>query len=133
MSVNSDNKRMIKGIIIGTLIGAACCAVLLCLSALAINMISGIPYGALDWITAAIAGISVLVGAYIAAAISKSRGLPTGIICAVIFMLILYVAGFCNTNGSVSVITAVKTAVALICGALGGIWGVNRKEKLHIK
>lgn len=132
MSVSIDNKRFIKGVAIGVLISAALCAVLMCICALILNMISGIPYGVIDYLMIGVQGVSVLIGAYIASAIAKSRGLIAGLLCGAVVFLLSLAFGLSNGN-SVSILTAIRAAVLMILGALGGIKGVNRKEKIRIR
>ncbi len=132
MSVMTDNRKIFKGLIIGVGVSAAVCAVLMCIASLALNMIKGIPYGILDYITVGIAGISVLIGSYIASAIAKSRGLIVGLAAGAILFLFTLAAGLSREGNDISVLTAIRAAVLLLLGALGGIKGVNRKEKIRI-
>ena len=118
---------------IGVLSSVLITAVLLCLSAVILNLMPSIPYGLTDYLTTAIAGVGVLVGSYIASAILKNRGLIIGLICAFIVLVMIIAIGLSNGENDVSIMTAIRSAVLLICGAVGGILGVNKKEHIHIK
>jgi len=133
MSVFSGDKPMWKPIIIGVLSSALIIAILLCLSAVVLNLTPSVPYGIIDYLTTAIAGIGVLIGSYIASAIMKSRGLIIGLLCAFIILAIIIAIGLSDGKNDVSIMTAIRSAVLLICGAVGGILGVNKKEHIHIK
>lgn len=124
---------MVKGILIGAGVSCALIFVLMCTLAFVLNMLSGIPYGALDYVMIGAAGLAVLVGAYIASAVAKSRGLIVGLICAAVVLLITLACGMSSKHNDVTLLTGIRAAVLLLCGALGGIKGVNRKEKLRIK
>ena len=129
----NDNRRTIKALLLGVGISALVGAVLLCLCALILTFVSSVPYGILDWLTVAVAGIAALVGAYIAGAVAKSRGLINGLVTAAILLLILLAFGLSRKGESVTALTAARAGVMLLCGALGGIKGVNRKDRIRIK
>ena len=107
--------------------------VLMCICAVVLNYLSGIPYGIVDYLTLICLAIGVLIGAYIAAAIMKSGGLMIGLIVGTVILLIILVCGFCIGNESIGIMTAIRAGVLLLCGAAGGIKGVNRKERIRIK
>ena len=107
--------------------------VLMCICAVVLNYLSGIPYGIVDYLTVICLAISVLIGTYIAAAIMKSGGLMIGLIVGTVILLIILVCGFCIGNESIGIMTAIRAGVLLLCGAAGGIKGVNRKERIRIK
>lgn len=130
---SSENNAAVKGVVIGMLITCAVTALLTVLTAVILGYVNGIPYGALEYIMTAISGVAVFIGAYIASAIAKSRGLIIGAICAGLSFIILLIIGMSMGDGNLSVLTAIKAAVMLLAGMLGGIRGVNRKEKIHIK
>ena len=128
-----NNGRLLKASIIGILSVAVITAVLLCVGAVVLNYMSGIPYGLLDYLTLACLAIGVLIGSYIAAAIMKSGGLMIGLIVGTVILLIILVCGFCIGNESIGIMTAIRAGVLLLCGAAGGSKGVNRKERIRIK
>lgn len=128
-----NNGRLLKASIIGILSVAVITAVLLCVGAVVLNYMSGIPYGLLDYLTLACLAIGVLIGSYIAAAIMRSGGLMIGLIVGAVILLINLAFGFGFGDGNIGILTAIRTGVLLLCGAAGGIKGVNRKERIRIK
>ena len=130
---NVENKAAVKGVIIGILASAALTALLSVCAALILGFVNGVPYDLIDYIMAAISGVSVLFGSYIASAVAKSRGLIIGALCGAVMFLLQLAVGMGVNGGDLSILTAIKAAVMLIAGIAGGIKGVNRKEKLRIK
>jgi putative membrane protein (TIGR04086 family) len=98
-----------------------------------LNMMSGIPYGIIDYVMVAIEGFSVLIGAYIACVIAKSKGLIIGALCGAISLLIVFAVGMSMAKNNIGLLTVIRSAVMLLCGVIGGIMGVNRKDKVRIK
>lgn len=129
----NDNHKIVKSIAIGLLCTALLTALLTCLFAFMLKMMSGIPYGIIDYVMIGIEGVSVLIGAYIACAIAKSKGLIIGALCGVISLLIIFVCGFSMAKNNIGILTVIRSAVMVLCGIIGGIVGVNRKEKVRIK
>ena len=127
-----DNNKLIKATGIGLLFAVFFTAILSCLFALILNYLSGIPYGILDYVAVGIEGISVFFGAYIAAAIVKSRGLIVGALCAVSLFILTAAISLGSGAADIGLISVIRAAVLLICGIGGGILGVNKKERIKI-
>lgn len=133
MSVYFDDKsKVIKAVAIGFIVSVALTAVLLCLTALILNMVSGIPYSVIDYAVIALEGVSVLIGSYTAAAIMKSKGIIIGLLPALLLFVLNFIFSMCSGAADIGALTLIKAAVLIICGIAGGIIGVNRKEKIHI-
>ena len=129
----NDNQKIVKSIAIGLLCGIILTALLTCVFAFMLKMMSGIPYDIIDYVMIGIEGFSVLIGAYIACVIAKSKGLIIGALCGVISLLIILACGFSMTKNNIGILTIIRSAVMILCGVIGGIAGVNRKEKVRIK
>ena len=128
-----DKGRLPKALVIGILLTAAITGILMCAAAAALSFLQGVPYGILGYVTAAITAIATFFGAYIAAAIAKSRGLLIGLLIAAVILLLILAVGFSMKNAEIGILTAIRSAAVLSVGALGGIKGVNRKERIRIK
>ena len=128
-----DKGRIVKAVVIGVLISLVLAVILSCLFAVMLNMMAGIPYGIIDYVTVAIEGFSVLIGAYIACVIAKSKGLIIGALCGAISLLIVFAVGMSMAKNNIGLLTVIRSAVMLLCGIIGGIMGVNRKDKVRIK
>lgn len=123
----------IKALIFGTLSGALATALLLCIAA-AVLLISGtLPQKYLVWIGIFFCALATLLSGYVTARITKANGMLSGALSGIIMFLILLVAGLTGSDETLTYLTLVKLIAFIICGALGGIKGVNKKEKIHIR
>lgn len=123
----------LKALIIGTLSSAGITAILLMLISLMLKISGTLPYDLLVWITIAVSTVSTLIGGYITARVTKINGLLSGALCGIIMFTILMIAGLCLSEETLTYITLVKLIAFTISGGLGGIKGVNKKEKIRIK
>lgn len=133
MSVLSENKRLGKAVMLGLIAACVISLLLTCAFGFILKMTSGIPYGIIDYVTIGIEGVSVLIGAYITCIITKSKGLVIGAVIGILSLLILLCCGFVISENNIGILTAIRSAVVLICGIAGGIIGVNKKERVKIK
>lgn len=128
-----DKGRVVKAVAIGVLCSVVLAVLLTCLFSMMLNMMSGIPYDIIDYVMVGIEGFSVLIGAYIACVIAKSKGLIIGALCGAISLLIVFAVGMSMAKNNIGLLTVIRSAVMLLCGVIGGIMGVNRKDKVRIK
>ena len=133
ISLSDDKSLFIKSIIIGTFITIACIAAVLCICCAVFLTSSKIPYEYTDYIMLVIYAISIFIGSYFASRINKSRGLVLGITLALIMFVALLISSFSTGNANLGMMTLYKLAVLIVFGILGGIKGVNTKEKVRIK
>ena len=117
-----DKKKIIKAIILGGVSSTCIIAVLMCITAVLLTTSALLPYEYLAYIMLFIDAISVFFGGYIASRINKSKGLILGLI-----------NGLLSSEETVTYITLLKLITIIIFSILGGIKGVNVKEKIHIK
>lgn len=129
----NDQKRMWKAVLIGTITSVILTVLLTCVFAFVVKLMPVVPYGIIDYVLIGLEGLSVLIGAYIASSITKSKGLMIGAICAITMFVILTISGMSIPNNDIGVLTVIRVTALLVCGVIGGIAGVNRKEKVHIK
>ena len=127
-----NNNKQIIAVSIGVLISVILTAMLSCVFALILNFLSAVPYGIIDYAVIATEGLSVFLGAYIAAAITKSRGMITGLIISIIMLMITVAFAMGSGKSDVGIITVIRAAVLIICGIGGGILGVNKKDRIRI-
>ena len=108
-------------------------AVLLCVVTVVLLASSLLPYEYLSYIMLAVDAIGALFGGYIAARLNKSQGLILGLLNGFILFVGIVISGFCVSGETITILTLLKAVVIIIFSAIGGIKGVNTKEKLHIK
>ena len=131
MPVNKG--KMAKALGIGTAAALVLIVLLLCAVAGVLKMTPSIPTGALPYMMMAVTAVGTLLGGYITAAIAGSKGLVMGLCCGLTVFLLLLIIGMSKGTGDIGALTFVRSGVCALCGVLGGIKGVNRREKLHIK
>jgi len=128
----NERRFPVTAILIGTGIAAAVTLILLFVICGILTFMSSVPYSLLPYLTLIALAGGVFCGGYICAAIAKSRGLIVGLICGSILFVILLFAGL-STGETVGIMTLLRFIVSAVFGILGGIKGVNKKEKLRIK
>lgn len=129
----SDKKLTVKAVLFGTVCGLLITIILLCILS-AVVLTSGLlPEELTNIITVILLGMGVFCGGFISSRITKSAGLIVGLITGFTVFLLVTIIGLTRSNESVTYITLIRLIATLIAGALGGIIGVNKKEKIHIK
>ena len=133
MPLTNERTLLLKSVITGVLISVALIVILMCVVCAVFLFSSAPPAEYLDYIMIAIDGVAVFLGALIAAGIAKSGGLLTGLFTGLAVFIIIFAAGLCSGTETVTMLTPIRAAAVVILGIFGGIKGVNRKEKIHIK
>ena len=126
----NNNSKVLKSAVIGSFVGVGLCIVLLILSALALTKSSGIPHLAVSPLVMIIAGVGAFGGGYISAGIAKQNGMLCGIMCGFIMFIILFIAGLVAARTTLTMATVVRFILMLLAGAVGGIVGVNKRQKI---
>ena len=125
--------RLAKALCIGAAVSLGATLLLTCIISGVFLILSSTPRAALPYIMLAAEALSVFIGGCAAAAINGSKGLIVGLLCGLTVFMILLVTGLLSGSDDIGIMTFIRLGVLLLCGILGGIKGVNRKEKLHIK
>lgn len=129
--INTENMP-IKTIVIGVLTSIAIMLAMMCAICGVMLFVSSIPYRLLPYILLIADAVGVFCGGYLAAAMNKCRGLILGLIIGFLVFIIMFAAGL-SSGESVGLITFLRLAAVLVFGMFGGVKGVNKKEKIHIK
>lgn len=132
-NISLNKSSFIKAIILGVISSVVMMTILMCITATVFLFSSLLPYEYLEYVMLIIDAIAVFFGAYIASRINKNQGLYLGLINGSIIMVAILICGFSSSADTLSIITLIKVIVILISSALGGIKGVNVKEKIRIK
>ena len=97
-------------------------------------MTSGLlPTELTNYITIALLSIGAFSGGFITSRITKSAGLVVGLITGFAIFVLIMITGLTNSDDPVTVLTLIKFAALLVSGGIGGIVGLKRKERIHIK
>lgn len=118
--------KFIKSIIWGVVSGSIICTVLLFASAFLFVKIGYIPENVMSTFTIIIACIGVFFGGYIAAKISKEKGLITGMAVGLLLFIIVAVVSASVISEPFTVATLTKSLIFIIAGAIGGFTGVYK-------
>lgn len=130
---NSSRKKYIKALIFGTITALIISAVLLALSAVCLTKVGIVPTDYLWLMIVIILALGSFVGGFVSAIILKSNGLFIGLLTGIIVCLFIIIAGALKTSDSFTTYSIYKAMAIIVCSVLGGIIGVNKKEKIKIK
>ena len=133
MSVSfGEQKLRVRYILIGVGIAIAVILLSTCFLCGIVYLTTGVPYGLTPYILLAADAIGSFIGAYCCAALNKSRGLIVGFLCGFVVFTLMFILGL-STGESISLMTLWRLIVLTVFGILGGIKGVNKKERIRIK
>jgi putative membrane protein (TIGR04086 family) len=125
---NNSFSQYIYSFLFTTVLASVICAVLLAIiSILALKV--DIPLASLPFIMNAVAGISVFSGVFFTARKVRNRGFFLGLCTGILFFTVMLLVSAFSEPMGVGISALIKLAVCLIFGILGGVLGVNSKEK----
>lgn len=119
--------RWLRPLLVGTAVGTLGCMALLMLMALVIQKVD-VPRSAVLPLAIAAAAVGAFLAGLVAAAMAKQKGLLLGIACGLTLFLLILLAGFARYAGVDGGNAAVKLAVLLLAGGIGGVLGVNMRK-----
>lgn len=120
----------IRAIVIGSVAGALICAVFLGISALVFVSAENIPQGVLSPLVIAVSVLSAFAAGYIAARISKKRGMLFGAASGILLFALFLFSGLAVSNKAVEPAqSGMRLLVMILSGAIGGVLAVSRKTK----
>lgn len=122
----------LKALIVGTIVGLLLIMLMLCLVTSLLLVSGTLPKEYLEWIMMGISAIACYFSGFTTARITKVNGMISGLLSGLIIMIIIFVGGLVFTTSGITYISIVKSILFMISGAIGGIKGVNKKEKLKI-
>lgn len=132
-NVISNKTSVVKGILLGTVVGVLGIVVLLLITGIVLTQSGNIPTDFLNIVMLCIGAIGVFISSYIALRIIRSGGLLWGCANGLFMFIIIFTAGLISSTDTLSSFTFLKLAVFVLCGGLGGIISVNKRNKLKIK
>ena len=121
-------KRFLRPVIIGAVVGALCCTLLLAVMA-AIVASQDIPKAAITPMAIVAAAAGAFFGCFAAARIAREKGLLIGGACGLLLFILVALAGFAFLKEIRGAYILVKLAVMLVLSALGGVIGVNLRKR----
>lgn len=129
----SDKKLALKAILFGTVCGLLVTIIFTCILSV-IMLTSGLlPANITNYIMIALLAMGTFCGGFIATKINKSAGLIIGMITGFVIFMLVTVTSLINSSDSVTILTLIKLVATVIFGGLGGIAGLKKSERIHIK
>lgn len=129
----SDKRLLVKAVVFGSVCGLLVTVILLCIFS-AIIMTGGLlPSEITNYITVGIVSLGALTGGVITSRITKSAGLIVGLITGFFIFMLITVIGVIKSDDSFTVLTLIRLISLMIAGGIGGILGLRKKERIHIK
>ena len=125
-----EMNKNIKGIIIGGAAEIIACILLFLLTAFALTKAGYIPDSIISTLTTVLSAASCLSGGFITGRLVKSSGMLTGAATGFILLFIQLLISLISGELSPTVMIIIKAAAMILSGAIGGIFGVNKKEKI---
>lgn len=127
------NKKSVRAIISGSVIALVLIILMFVICSFAILNMTSFPHKLIVYIICGILAIGGFAGGYITGRINKSSGILYGVTTGIVIFFIVFLAGLSSVLSGFTLFTILKLAILVISSAIGGILGVNKKEKLHIK
>lgn len=128
-----SNSTYIKGILFGIISASVTIIILLLISAFALTQAGNIPAKQLNIIMLCIDGVGIFFGSYLSLRVIKAKGLMWGCINGLIIFFVIFIAGLMSSTDTIGINTLLKLIISVVCGGLGGIIGVNKRNKVKIK
>lgn len=122
--------KKIRAVLISAGVMTVVSLLLLALISLAVAKSGSLPRGILPIITTAAACIAVFLGGFFSSLSAREKGILFGILSGLLFALCAALVSVFLYQNDFTIGSAGKLAALLISGSIGGILGVNRKNKV---
>lgn len=127
-----NKKLTAKAVLFGVLASLLISIILMCCVSVFILTNGLLPTQMTNIITLSSLGAGTFVGGIVSSRITKSAGLITGLITGFALFLIITIIGLCKSSDTITYLTFIRLAITVILGGIGGIIGVNKKDKIKI-
>lgn len=122
---------MVRAVIIGTLIGVLVCTLLLILTSVLFVKMQSIPTNIIGIITQLFAAVSAFAAGFVSVRIIRAKGMVVGAVTGFFLFILILLAGLLSTTSTVTFATLTKGIIMCLCGSIGGIFAVNKKQKVR--
>lgn len=119
-----------KAILLSVIGMAVVSTVLLALAALIFGKMKMLPKGIIPIVTTVISCVGVFIGSFLASVYAREKGLLLGLLSGGIFAFCIALISVLLFQNDFNLASAGKLAAILLSGSIGGILGVNRKDKV---
>ncbi|MEG1993601.1 MAG: TIGR04086 family membrane protein [Oscillospiraceae bacterium] len=128
---NSNNaivNKYAKSVGISTAFGVAVAAVLLLICSFVMSVID-VPQSAIEPMAMFCACLGAFVSGYMCSRINKEKGFFMGLVCGFIIFTLTFLSGIIIVPLEITPMILVKLFSLLVSAGIGGMIGVNKKEK----
>jgi putative membrane protein (TIGR04086 family) len=132
MSAKKINKKAVKSVLFGVLLGSLITVLMMLVASLIIVMGGKLPTDMLPYLTLFFLAVGSFSGGFASARLYKSAGILIGAATGLVILIAVILSGAESFSEGVSFFTLYKALCALVASALGGVVGVNRREKIKI-
>lgn len=122
--------KKVKALLLSAGVMTAVSALLLALLALIVSKMGSLPRGLLPVLTTVAGSAAVFLGGFTASLYAREKGILLGIASGSIFAICLAAVTLLLFQGELGLSSIGKLAAILLSGSIGGILGVNRKNKV---
>ncbi len=126
-STNSTS-RLIRAVTIGAFTGTAMTLILSVLIVLVMVRTGTVLYDAMSALAITASCIGAWIGGFIGAKVHRSKGMLIGAACGGLIFVISLLSGL-GFGGTVGLITLLRAGLTILCGAVGGVCGVNKRKR----
>ena len=120
---------IIKAVLVGDIVGVLVCALLLFITSFLFVQTKNMPNAVIEPLTIGIAGIGAFCAGYISARVLKNKGMFLGMSAGFILFAVLFISGLIIAREALTMVTVIKLLLLLLMGAVGGIIGVNKRNR----
>ncbi len=122
--------KFVRALLLSAGVIGGSCLLFLALSSFIVAKAGVLPQAALPLLTTAIGCGAVFLGGLASALFAKEKGLYLGLAGGVLLLACMGLAAYFTGGGVFTVSGIGKGAALLVSGAIGGILGANRKQKV---
>ncbi|MBQ9673894.1 MAG: TIGR04086 family membrane protein [Ruminococcus sp.] len=130
LTIEFNKFKFIKGLVVGLILGELVLLILLSITSVIMTSTGILDNVVLEIILTIICGISAYVSGFACSKIAGIKGIINGSVSGLLFFVIIFCAGMIAMDGTVTLFTFLKFIACLLGGTVGGIIGINKKEKL---
>ena len=129
---DAKTSKTIKSVIAGVLVNAAVVLITTILLTLFLSIAGKLFENVAIYLMLVPLILGGYAGGFTGARINGSNGLIMGVLTSSIVLIIMLIAGFAGYNTDITYMILIKAVCLVFSSILGGIKGVNKKEKFKI-
>ena len=121
---------VLRALLIGTVGGAALCALLLFCAASILGTVGKLPQGLLEPLIIGICCVSCFFAGFLSGKISRKKWLFFGAGCGLLLFFICFLGGLAISNELTPISGITRLVAMVLAGALGGMLSMQQRQRL---